>query len=229
MQHKCVMKSPSTPHIHYTTTKLRSKMNEKQKLKENQQQKQQQHQQCGRCRWAGDGVLVCWNECVAIFCWNSECGKETQYVLHTHIRREFFLNDRWAFKRLETSRERERERESEIKSASYLLSLAKNHIYSSYTSYFNTFGSVVCALLFKKKKVNCIVCSVLLLFIFSLCKNARAHTYKKCNKSNECDALYYHIHIHACGFNHHHPQYTNMARKPDKIQVQKILKLLPNG
>lgn len=86
--------------------------------------------------------------------------------------------------------------------------------------------SVRCSL---RKKVNCIVCSVLLLFIFSLCKNERAHTYRKCNKSNECDALYYHIHIHACGFNHHHPQYTNMARKPDKIQVQKILKLLPNG
>lgn len=160
-------------------------------------------------------VLVCRSE--YIFCWNSE-------MCVCFFSCTFFkmIGGRQTAKR-------ERKRNHRQKKDPFVLSHQKITFIAHILHTLIHLGllSVRCSL--RRKKVNCIVCSVLLLFIFSLCKNERAHTYRKCNKSNECDALYYHIHIHACGFNHHHPQYTNMARKPDKIQVQKILKLLPNG
>lgn len=96
------------------------------------------------------------------------------------------------------SKPRERERESEIKSASFLLSLAKNHIYSSYTSYFNTFRLVAISFFLS------------LAHIFTHVKKkqhephvrARWYILAHCTYMRNCrgenDALYYHIYMHVC-------------------------------
>lgn len=140
-------------------------------------------------------------ECIRFFemwmgslCWHSN-ARETQRC-SIHI---FILNDRWAFKwlkEIEKAKSRANEPEKSIIFFA-VISRQKSHIYSSYTSYFNTLvlSFFACAstnlrweLYTHVEARACVFCRS----SFSLQGEKKLWALPRC-----MDAFYYHIHIHA--------------------------------